>query len=72
MLKMKPKNKAKQREDLRLFYGLTIVLVPTILMAVVSQYITNNFFVRSIAQILLFFLQAIIVHGILSNKREEM
>lgn len=55
--------KAKKRE----FYSLTLVTVPTILMAIASQYI-GNFFVRSISQIIIFFFQAIIVKGMLENK----
>lgn len=57
----------KKKDDLRLFYGLTLVILPTIIMAIVSQYLTN-FFVRSIAQVLTLFLQAVVVHGILENK----
>jgi len=57
----------KREEDLKIFYGLTIVIVPTILMAVASQYI-SDFFVRIISQVLILFLQAVIVHGILQNK----
>lgn len=50
-----------------MFYGLTILIVPTILMAIVSQYM-EAFFIRAIAQVIILFLQAVIAHGILQNK----
>ena len=56
-----------KKEDLRLFYGLTMVIVPTVIMAIVSQYIPN-FFVKTICQAIILFLQAVIIHGILQNK----
>lgn len=55
-------------ERKREFYGLVMITIPTILMAVVSQYI-SNFTVRAIAQILIFFTQAIIVKGMFESRK---
>jgi hypothetical protein len=63
------KKKASKLE-LKEFYGLTIVTVPTVLVAIVSQYIPE-LTVRAIAQVLIFFLQAIIVQGMLKNRYSE-
>lgn len=63
--------KKPSRLELKEFYGLTIVTVPTILMVLVTQYITAQPFARSIAQVLIFFLQAIIVQGMLKNKYSD-
>jgi hypothetical protein len=67
---MKKKSSLEKIKDLKIMYGLTMVLVPTIVMAISSQYITNAL-VRPIAQVLLLFLQAIIVHGMLQNRYSE-
>lgn len=48
------------------FYWLTLITVPTILMAIVSMWIMDSV-TRTIAQVLIFFFQAVIVKGILDN-----
>jgi len=63
----KQQNNVKTKRE---FYALVIVTIPTILMAVVSQYIANSF-TRALAQILLFFMQAVIVKGMLENRYTE-
>lgn len=65
MRKKKPSIK-----DLREFYGLTLVIVPTLIMAIVSQYL-GQIVVRTIAQVLILFMQAVIVRGMLENKYSE-
>lgn len=49
------------------FYIYTLVMFPTILIAIVAQYI-ENYFVRAIVMALLVFFQAIILKGIIENK----
>jgi hypothetical protein len=64
------KRKMPTIKDLREFYGLTIVIVPTVVMAIISQYL-EGFMVRAICQVLLLFMQAVIVRGMLENKYSE-
>ena len=58
----------KNSKNLRTMYALTLVLVPSILMAISSQYI-ESYFVRVVAQSIILFMQAVIVHGMFLNKQ---
>lgn len=51
----------------REFYALTLILIPTALMGIVSMSITN-FLQRTLAQIIILFLQGVTIRGILENK----
>jgi hypothetical protein len=53
----------KRRE----FYALTLVLVPTVLMGIISMSL-DSFLERTVGQILILFLQGIVIRGIIENK----
>lgn len=66
---MKDKKPILQRDPKRLkeFYALTLIIVPTALMGIVSTAITN-FLQRTIAQVVILFLQGVTVKGIIENR----
>lgn len=59
----------KDTKALREFYGLTLIIVPTVIVAISAMYIVNVF-ARATALAILLFLQAVIVRGMLQNKYE--
>jgi len=68
MANIKEKESVVKRR--REFYALSIVTIPTILVAIVSQYI-DDMVTRFLAQAILFFLQAVIVKGMLESRYTE-
>lgn len=61
------KNRKVTPEKKREFYSLTLIIVPTVLMAMVSMFI-DNFLERAVAQIIILFFQAVVLKGIIENK----
>ena len=64
------KGNIKVRKDLiqkKEFYALTLVLVPTLMVAIIAQYM-ENFFIKAICYAILLFFQATVVKGMMENK----
>lgn len=59
-------NKTEKESKKKEFYWLTLITIPTILMAIVSIWITDTI-TRTLTQSILFFFQAVVVKGILEN-----
>jgi hypothetical protein len=60
-------NKKVTPERKKEFYALTLVLIPTVLMGILSMSI-NDFLERTVAQIIILFLQGVTIRGIIENK----
>lgn len=60
-------SKEEEIKRKREFYALTLIIVPTIIVAILAQYI-ENFFVRIISVAILIFLQAVVVRGLIENE----